>query len=313
MILEFFKKYKFSYLFYNIFQRKKLINNVALYKKYNLSKFYFSPISSKDLSHLPQERTDLFSLNEKNFENVELFNNLTDNSKESVLNFQENGFCILNSYLKDAEVDAINQEITNMIESQKVGFRYRNKIMFSIHYSKLIDSVGKSEPLNKLLDVLLQGKAQLFQSINFLQGSEQATHSDTIHMTTYPLGGLLGVWIALEDTNAENGPLHYYPKSHKMPYLLNESFDNQGTNLMLGSKTYSDYEKMMDAFIKNKNLKKEILLAKKGDLLIWHANLLHGGEPHINKSLTRKSMVFHYFKKDSICYHEITQRPSLIQ
>jgi ectoine hydroxylase-related dioxygenase (phytanoyl-CoA dioxygenase family) len=58
--------------------------------------------------------------------------------------------------------------------------------------------------------------------------------------------------------------------------------------------------------------KKRVFTAEKGDLLIWHANLFHGGEPHLNKAKTRKSMVLHYFATDRICYHEITQRPTLI-
>lgn len=30
-------------------------------------------------------------------------------------------------------------------------------------------------------------------------------------------------------------------------------------------------------------------------MLIWHTNILHGEESHLDKNKTRKSMVFHYF------------------
>ena len=63
----------------------------------------------------------------------------------------------------------------------------------------------------------------------------------------------------------------------------------------------------------SKNIfEKKIFLAKKGDVLIWHANLFHGGEPHKNPEKTRKSMVLHYYNTDCICYHEISQRPALM-
>ena len=55
-----------------------------------------------------------------------------------------------------------------------------------------------------------------------------------------------------------------------------------------------------------------MFLARKGDVFLWHANLMHGGEPHHDKALTRKSMVFHYFSRAHICYREITQRPALM-
>ncbi len=60
-------------------------------------------------------------------------------------------------------------------------------------------------------------------------------------------------------------------------------------------------------------MNKEIFLAKKGDLFIWHANLLHGGELRTDDS-TRKSLVAHYFttEGDVINYHEITQRPAIM-
>jgi ectoine hydroxylase-related dioxygenase (phytanoyl-CoA dioxygenase family) len=70
---------------------------------------------------------------------------------------------------------------------------------------------------------------------------------------------------------------------------------------------------MIEGKLKESNLSKEIFLAKKGDVLLWHANLLHGAEKQVDKTKTRKSVVFHYFKKGVVCYHEITQRPALIQ
>ena len=36
------------------------------------------------------------------------------------------------------------------------------------------------------------------------------------------------------------------------------------------------------------------LIIKKGEIIIWDANLLHGAFKIKNKKLTRKSLVFHY-------------------
>jgi len=62
--------------------------------------------------------------------------------------------------------------------------------------------------------------------------------------------------------------------------------------------------------VKN-NFKKQEFYAKKGDVFIWHANLVHGGSPILKNNSTRKSMVINYYAKDVIKYHEITERPSL--
>ena len=146
-----------------------------------------------------------------------------------------------------------------------------------------------------------------------MYGSEQASHSDSIHMTTYPLGGLLGVWIALEDIHEDNGPLHYYPGSHLFPYYLNKDYNNEGNRWMIGDQLYTAYEEMIDKKLEGIELSKKTFHAKKGDVLIWHANLIHGGNPHHDKSKTRKSMVFHYSAEYVVCYHEISQRPALMK
>ncbi len=310
-MLSILRRLKITYALYNVFHRKELAHNIPLFRKYGLKKRYFSSLSSKDFKSI--ERQEWVSPNTLAVTETTLFETADDESKRSILSFEENGYLIIRNYLPAATVDAANNEIDKLLDGGKVKFNDRKKIMFAIHHSALLRNIGEDKKLKDFLGALLGGDAILFQSINFIMGSEQRTHSDSIHMTTYPLGGLLGVWIALDDINENNGPLHYYPGSQKLPYYLNSDYDNEGSALLIGKQSYNAYEEMIAAKIKEKAIRKEIFTANKGDLLVWHANLFHGGESHKDKSQTRKSMVLHYFKKDSICYHEITQRPALIK
>lgn len=310
---EIVKRLKVLYSIYNFFHKSELYRNEILYNKYGIKKKYYSSISSKDFKGLPNNESENYKVNQQELCTSRLFKTLNDDSKNSVLAFEKKGFAVLRNFLSATEVDDINVEVDSLIEKKKVRFTYGNKIMFAIHASSFLWNIGNNKILKELLSLLLGGNAILFQSINFLMGSEQETHSDSIHMTTYPLGGLLGVWIALEDITEENGPLHYYPGSHKLPFYLNEDYDNEGNFFMLGNKSYNDYEKMIGEKIKERKLNKVNFFAKKGDVLIWHANLFHGGDIHINKNKTRKSMVFHYFNENCICYHEITQRPAIFK
>lgn len=304
------RRFKWSFALYNLFHRKALVHNVPAYKKLGLKKTYFSPVSSKDFRHLPP--TPAVD-HKRNLEQSAGFHSLPAQDRESLLAFDNNGYAILKHFLPAAKVDAINSEIENLLAAGKVKKAQQNKIMFAIHHSKLLRAVGEDQVLNDILSCLLHAKPVLFQSINFMHGSEQPSHSDSIHMTTYPLGGLLGVWIALEDISTENGPLHYYPGSHRLPYYLNADYDNEGNFLLTGSKSYEAYEEMIREKLVEHGLEKKVFHAQKGDVLIWHANLVHGGEPHRNREKTRKSMVLHYFSEGAICYHEITQRPALIK
>lgn len=304
------KRLKLLYAAYNFFQKKKLTHNLPVYKKLGLKKKYFSSVSSKDFINCRISQDDLKTTGHP--KQTKLFQQFSSSSQQSILKFDELGYAHIDSFLSDEQTEKVNNEIDTLLDQKKVAFNKKKKIMFAIHQSQFLNSIGNNPELIELLKTLMGGEAQLFQSINFLTGSEQKTHSDSIHMTTYPTGGLLGVWVALEDIDSDNGPLHYYPGSHKLPYYFNGDYDNEGNQFFLGKKDYSAYENMLEEKIKERGLEKKIFKAKKGDMVIWHANLMHGGEPHTNKAKTRKSMVFHYYNTDCVCYHEITQRPALI-
>ena len=47
--------------------------------------------------------------------------------------------------------------------------------------------------------------------------------------------------------------------------------------------------------IKEKPYQRELGILNKGQAIIWHANLLHGGAPQTNKAKSRNSQVTHYY------------------
>jgi ectoine hydroxylase-related dioxygenase (phytanoyl-CoA dioxygenase family) len=94
---------------------------------------------------------------------------------------------------------------------------------------------------------------------------------------------------------------------------MSEDFNTGNSFLKLGEKNYENYEEKIESVIHEHDLQLKKFLPKKGDMLIWHANLLHGGSPITKPNKTRKSMVAHYFAKGVLCYHEISQRPAVIK
>ena len=299
-------------MLYNLFHYKQLKHNVRLYRKLGIKKFYFSPISSADFANCDPQAL-MAGKPRVNLQSTAIYQAADADTRQSLDSFGDKGFAILKSYLKPNSIEAINQSIDSLLHAKKIKYKYGNKIMFAIHHSQILRNVATNQDLVELLHALGDGEMQLFQSINFKTGSQQKSHSDSIHMTTFPQGGLLGLWIALEDIGEDQGPLHYYPGSHKLPYYMNADYHNEGNFFLTGNKTYWDYEAMIAQKMNEAKLEKQTFTAKKGDALIWHANLIHGGEPHANKSKSRKSVVFHYFNKQCICYHEINQRPALMR
>jgi ectoine hydroxylase len=306
------RQFKPLYWIYNLFHYKELKHNREAYRKYNIHKPLFGTISSKDFPD-KESRAWLDTGDSAVLAPASAtFNEFAIPVREKIINWSKNGYMVLENFFTPAVCDDINNEIASLQQSGKIKPNEVNKIMFANKKSTLIHGIANDPLLKKIIGFLLDKEVVAFQTINFIQGSGQRAHSDSIHMTTYPLGYLVAAWVALEDVHHENGPLFYYPGSHKLPYLLNDDF-NEGENmLMLGKKNYADYEDVLEELVTTKGYEKKEFLAKKGDVFIWHANLVHGGAPIIDKNSTRKSMVVHYYAKDVIKYHEITERPSLM-
>ena len=235
-------------------------------------------------------------------------------TQAAILNFIDNGFLVLKNFYSENETNALNQNIEKILSEDKADFNFTDKkIMDAYKVSDTAMQFFKNKELIRLLDFLLGRKVIPFQSINFIEGSEQRAHSDFIHMTTEPQGYLIATWTALEDCHNGNGPLFYYPKSHRLPYVLSPDYETGHTKVMLGKKNYPNYEEKIGEVIEEYQFKKQYFHANRGDVLIWHSNLLHGGSPILQKGTTRKSMVCHYYAEDVICYHELTQRPALMK
>ncbi|WP_187262619.1 phytanoyl-CoA dioxygenase family protein [Pontibacter beigongshangensis] len=307
------RSYKAVYVLHNLINYKKLRHNKLLYRRFHLDKSIFGPISSRQLAQLPPQPApwlDQPTAVQELQQNKQL-QTFPESIQQQLKAWPEQGYLVLESFIKDDIVATINSEIDRLLQQHEVGFNYTNKkIMFAFKHSKALKKVLYTPELLQVLQFILGRQVIPFQTINFLKGSEQKAHSDSIHMTTYPLGNLLAAWIALEDTTLENGALFYYPGSHTLPYVLSKDFDSGSTTFRIGDNAYKKYEEKIEQVIQEQQLQKKNFFAKKGDVFIWHANLLHGGNPVLNPELTRKSMVIHYYAKDVICYHDITQRPA---
>jgi ectoine hydroxylase-related dioxygenase (phytanoyl-CoA dioxygenase family) len=152
----------------------------------------------------------------------------------------------------------------------------------------------------------LYGRAPLpFQTLNFPMGTEQHAHIDAFYFDSDPPGYMCGVWIALEDMDMDNGPLVYYPGSHKIPLPAWDEISDI-TGIATDPDSYPGPAEMMDArnrafagychaIIERHDLTPEYGTIRKGQALIWAANLLHGGSPQRDKSRTRHSQVTHYY------------------
>lgn len=302
---------------YNLAHYKQLQKNAVLYKKYGIEKSVVESISFEELKRYSDSKDTPWLDNADSKDKLSAsvqFKNFTPEIQNQIVNWCDNGYMVWSNFFDEKTIDAINNEVAKLTTSSEIDTDYTNKKFRDTHKHSLLIKEAISD--NRIIDTLsfVFGKKVIpFQTMNFIWGSEQKTHSDTIHMSTHPLGYLAAIWIALEDISIDCGPLHYYPGSQKLPYVMSEDFNHSNNSLIIDEEYYHNYEGKIKEVIQTNKLKKKVFTAKKGDVLVWHANLLHGGEERKNDKLSRKSLVVHYFCEGVICYHEITQRPAVIE
>jgi hypothetical protein len=170
-----------------------------------------------------------------------------------------------------------------------------------------VAAIACNPAILQLLRVLYGREPFPFQTLNFPHGTQQPYHSDAVHFHSVPERYMCGVWLALEDIGPDQGPLEYYPGSHRWPVLGNEQL--MRTNVSGARNTQQVFARAWQGMVEAAGLQPATFCARKGQALIWSANLLHGGMPHRDPTRTRWSQVTHYYFKDCAYYTPMESEP----
>ena len=230
--------------------------------------------------------------------------------------FARDGYLVLEKLIPEDQIDHAWGAYERFYKAHRDEFHQSNlpedpwpERYLNTHFS--VSEIGEFLHHPRLLEIseLLFGRpTRPFQTITSHKGTEQGAHSDSIHMTTRPPGYLLAAWIACQDIHSDSGPLVYYPGSHRLPYVL-------GRDVEISHEEFAErqhevyherYEPRIRELISEHHLERREFLAGKGDVLVWHANLLHGGGVRRDLQRSRKSLVCHYFAEGVECFHDLS-------
>ncbi len=245
----------------------------------------------------------------EDLEQDEKFKSLDSKDQHALLSLRKDGFCMIDIQIQNSLLDEIVSDCGDAFEKAKNEGLDRARVEGAHLFSDGAKRIALNTHILDLLRTAFGREPIPMGTLNFDRGTEQATHSDTIHFNTYPYGFMCGVWVALEDIDEKNGPLHYYPGSHNLPFFGLDQFSMHGSSNPPSYECYPEYEKSLQQLIESLGLKKESVTMAKGDCLIWAANLLHGGDPILDKSRTRYSQVTHYFFEDCFYYTPLLSSP----
>lgn len=224
---------------------------------------------------------------------------------EQLRRFVRDGFVVLDAPLPEPMIERANAALDEAIAKEYQGYRYGDSTRLEqmhVHFPAIRD-IWLYPPVHRFLSLVFDAPSRPCQSLVYVFGSQQDAHQDTIHLTPFPAGLMCGVWIALEDVRPGSGELLVYPGSHRLPRVYMHQVGCakvDGDWSEFGAKVVGRWAELL----RDSGIAPVPYLARRGQILVWHENLMHAGSVRRDPSLSRRSVVTHHFAEGVIAYYD---------
>jgi phytanoyl-CoA hydroxylase len=238
---------------------------------------------------------------------------VSDDLSAAIFRFVRDGYLVIKGAVSPAVVDRVNEDIDRFWISPPAGLVVETfgpdsslrvmppdlsvrdqptKMLDLYTFSSAAREAITSPQVIEFLSAIFEDEPKAFQGLTFWNGSQQAIHKDSayVKIDSNPMH-LAATWLALEDIQPGTGELEYYIGSHRAPDFL---FGGSHKWMESHPEEHDRFLQSLHDDAKALGHLKGSFLARKGDVLIWHADLAHGGSPISQPSLTRKSLVTHF-------------------
>jgi phytanoyl-CoA hydroxylase len=159
-------------------------------------------------------------------------------------------------------------------------------------------AVSMHPRIARFLSLVFEAKPVIFQQLLFQRSNGHRVHQDTSVVAVEDPLLLAATWVALQDVVEGSGELAFYDRSHRLPHYL----FTDGTKRMNFSVDDQDiYAKDLDTACQQLGMTYDRFMAKKGDVFIWAADLVHASHKRtLPDDTNRLSCVTHYHPDTTI-------------
>lgn len=206
----------------------------------------------------------------------------------------EDGYTLLEANIPGEVCDQIRTDFQAFCEQEPRHNQFQDQAglhsrLCNFHLeSESARRVGFDPNVLRVLDCAFDRRTAVISSLLFERGSAQRIHRDGPFFYTNPPNLFFGVWTALEDIEAGSGELLYFRGGHRVAARKSRRGYNWG-----------EYCEDVSEECRRRNLPLEPGMFRKGDTLIWHPELPHGGGERKLTDRTRWSLVFHYLPENT--------------
>jgi hypothetical protein len=181
-----------------------------------------------------------------------------------------------------------------------------------LHYlSKPVRDLIFAPAITRFMMLLFQRKPLAVQSLAFLRPFAEVPHQDSAYVAFSSPRRFACSWITLEDTATNDGEPTYYPGSQNFPNFLYAGKYKSVQEAMrmapeLTNKLAGSHERHAEALggaARGRGAGLRSIHTRRGDALIWHADLAHGNLPvssQMTRDVTHQSIMTHYCPADIV-------------
>lgn len=146
--------------------------------------------------------------------------------------------------------------------------------------------------ITRFLSLVFEARVVAFQQLLFQRSNGHSLHQDTSVVAVEDPLLLAATWIALEDVVEGSGELAYYDRSHKLPQYV---FASGAKFFEPARDDRARYVRDLREACESRGMAYQRFLARKGDVLLWTADLVHCSHPRtLPEGTSRLSCVTHY-------------------
>jgi phytanoyl-CoA hydroxylase len=234
---------------------------------------------------------------------------ISEDEGRRITDFAASGFTVFPGCIESELVDTLRKDVERIVDhpgcfvvtDHRRGRPYRYSDASFDRFESVFDLYVNLETARKIcfhpailrfLELLFDAQPIAFQQLLFQRSNQHPIHQDTAYVCLEDPLQMVATWIALEDVVVGRGELTYYEGSHRIPHRF---FKDGSKRFSTGIDDEEAARRHVFAEMERLGCRKRDFVAKKGDVLVWAADLAHGSNPRTRpEEETRMALVTHY-------------------
>lgn len=207
--------------------------------------------------------------------------------------FKENGFVVLEKAIEDELLDKYieswNRDNSAKFDQHGNNFGWSTEFEY-LNHSEVMDIM--CHPVINQFFTDLQIAVALHRVDTWGTSSEKPWHQDSTFTNPNAYNNYIGAWVAAENVHEQAGPFQLIPKSHKWEFDKHSVYFGENSGEIIDGRWVNTY--LQKEIESHSDQEPFTFLGKKGDVLIWHGNLLHRALIPTDKTIMRRAVIGHY-------------------